>query len=233
MAGVFYVRGRFVGAVSKGMAKLKAVVGLGNPGDQYVRTRHNVGFSVLDLVAKREGAQFQVDGKWEAKTCKIGGVTYLQPQTYMNESGRSIGSISRFYRWAPEEILVVFDDVSLPLGDLRFRMNGGHGGHNGVKSLLAHLPNDAFPRFKFGIGASSGEQLVGHVLGTFAMDEKELLENTLATAADAVQLAVSASVEAAANQFNVKSKTQKTNPEYQEEDESQIRGDDCPKHTGE
>ena len=116
MAGVFYFRGPFLGAVSNRMSQLKAIVGLGNPGDQYVRTRHNVGFSVLDLVAKREGAQFQVDGKWEAKTCKIGGVTYLQPQTYMNESGRSIGSISRFYRWAPEEILVVLMMSRFPWG---------------------------------------------------------------------------------------------------------------------
>ncbi len=89
------------------------------------------GKGTLVIIAQGDGLFDQVDGKWEAKTCKIGGVTYLQPQTYMNESGRSIGSISRFYRWAPEEILVVFDDVSLPLGDLRFRMNGGHGGHNG------------------------------------------------------------------------------------------------------
>ncbi|MDB4274866.1 aminoacyl-tRNA hydrolase, partial [Akkermansiaceae bacterium] len=97
------------------MPQLKAIVGLGNPGDQYVRTRHNVGFSVLDLVAERAGESFELDSKWEARTCKIGGITYLQPQTFMNESGRSIGSISRFYRWAPEEILVVFDDISLPL----------------------------------------------------------------------------------------------------------------------
>ena len=215
------------------MPQLKAIVGLGNPGDQYVRTRHNVGFSVLDLVAERAGESFELDSKWEARTCKIGGITYLQPQTFMNESGRSIGSISRFYRWDPEEILVVFDDISLPLGDLRFRMNGGHGGHNGVRSLLEHLPSDGFSRLKFGIGGSSGDQLVGHVLGTFAMDEKELLQNTLATAADAVQLAASAGVETAANQFNVKKKTKKTNLEPIPEDESQIRGDDRPEHPGE
>ncbi|MDA7537023.1 aminoacyl-tRNA hydrolase [bacterium] len=215
------------------MPQLKAIVGLGNPGDQYVRTRHNVGFSVLDLVAERAGESFELDSKWEARTCKIGGVTYLQPQTFMNESGRSIGSISRFYRWAPEEILVVFDDISLPLGSLRFRMNGGHGGHNGVRSLLEHLPGDDFSRLKFGIGGSSGDQLTGHVLGTFAMDEKELLQNTLATAADAVQLAASVGVETAANQFNVKSKTKKTNLEQIPPDESQIRGDDRPQHPGE
>jgi len=212
------------------MPQLKAIVGLGNPGDQYVRTRHNVGFSVLDLVAERAGEQFELDSKWEARTCKIAGITYLQPQTFMNESGRSIGSISRFYRWAPEEILVVFDDISLPLGNLRFRMNGGHGGHNGVRSLLEHLAGDDFARLKFGIGGGSGDQLTGHVLGTFAMDEKELLQNTLATAADAVQLAASAGVEAAANHFNVKSKTQKTNLEPISPDEPQIRGDDRPEH---
>ncbi|MGJ8696867.1 MAG: aminoacyl-tRNA hydrolase [Verrucomicrobiaceae bacterium] len=213
------------------MSQLKAIVGLGNPGDQYVDTRHNVGFRVLDLLAERAGSSFQFESKWEARTCKVGNVTLFQPQTFMNESGRAVGSISRFYRWAPEEILVVFDDVALTLGTLRFRMNGSHGGHNGVRSLLAHLPSGDFPRLKVGIGASSGEQLVGHVLGRFKPDERELLENTLATAADAVQLAVSAGVEASANQFNVKPNKQ-PNPKPNTENEPEIRGHDRPEDTG-
>ena len=205
-------------------------MGLGNPGEKYVMTRHNVGFRVLDILAERAGASFQPVSKWESRICKMGDLTLVQPQTYMNESGRAVGSLARFFRWKPEEILVVFDDVSLPLGTLRFRMNGGHGGHNGVRSMLGHLPSDQFPRLKFGISGASGDALVGHVLGTFSEDERELLENTLARAADAVQLAASGGIEKSANEFNTR--TQKKPPK-ETEDESQVRGHDCPEHPGE
>lgn len=198
------------------MSQLKAIIGLGNPGEKYCDTRHNVGFRILDLLAERAAETFKMEGKWEAQCLKMGSMMLVKPQTFMNESGRSVGSISRFYGWKPKEILVVYDDVSLPLGSLRFRMKGGHAGHNGVRSLLAHLPSEDFPRLKFGIGAASGEQLVGHVLGRFTITERELLENTLATAADAVQLAVTAGVEASANQFNVKSKPKPTHADEPE-----------------
>ncbi|MEN8695147.1 MAG: aminoacyl-tRNA hydrolase [Akkermansiaceae bacterium] len=212
------------------MSHLKAIVGLGNPGEKYHDTRHNAGFRILDLIADRVGESFKMEGKWEARCLKLGSTLLVQPQTFMNESGRSIGSLARFYGWKPEEILVVYDDVALALGTLRFRMKGGHAGHNGVRSLLAHLPSENFPRLKFGIGAASGEQLVGHVLGRFAVAERELLENTLATAADAVQLAVSAGVEAAANEFNVQSthSKQKQKPA----DEPEIRRDAHPQDPG-
>jgi len=211
------------------MTAIKAVVGLGNPGEKYVRTRHNVGFRVLDQIADRIGQDFKLETKWESKICKIGALTLIQPQTFMNESGRAVGSMSRFFQWKPEEILVVFDDVSLALGTLRFRMNGGHGGHNGIRSLLNHLPSNAFPRLKIGIDGACGERLVGHVLGQFAPSERELLENTLARAADAVQLAASSSIEIAANEFNTRSQNK---PKQPTEDESQVRGPDCAKHPG-
>lgn len=209
---------------------LKCIVGLGNPGDKYLNTRHNIGFRVLDTLAERMGRKFQFESKWESKTCKVDDVLLVQPMTYMNESGRAIGSLARFFRWDPEQILVVFDDISLPLGHLRFRMKGGHGGHNGVRSLLAHLPTDNFARLKLGIDGVSGEQLVGHVLGTFATAERELVENTLARAADAVQLALSSGPEKAANEFNTRTPKKPKKPT--EEDESQVRGHDRPEHTG-
>lgn len=196
---------------------LKCIVGLGNPGDKYLNTRHNIGFRVLDLLAGRNGQKFRLENKWESRTCKVGETLLVQPLTYMNESGRAIGSLARFFRWQPEEILVVFDDISLPLGNLRFRMSGGHGGHNGVRSLLAHLPTDKFPRLKLGISGATGEQLVGHVLGDFAVSERELVENTLARAADAVQLAATSGLERASNEFNTKKPKKPT-----EEDESQV-----------
>ncbi|MGB0145520.1 MAG: aminoacyl-tRNA hydrolase [Akkermansiaceae bacterium] len=208
----------------------KCIVGLGNPGEKYKATRHNVGFRVLDLLVGRAGGSFQLETKWESQTCKLGDLWLVKPMTYMNESGRAIGSLSRFFRWKPEEVLVVFDDISLPLGTLRFRMNGGHGGHNGVRSMLAHLAGDQFVRLKVGIGESSGAALVGHVLGTFSLQERELVENTLARAADAVQLAVSSGPEKAANQFNTRTSKKSKTPT--EQDESQVRGADCPEHKG-
>lgn len=213
---------------------LKCIVGLGNPGDKYVHTRHNIGYRVLDSLAERAGQKFQLESKWESRTCKMEDVLLVQPMTYMNESGRAIGSLARFFRWEPEQILVVFDDISLALGHLRFRMNGGHGGHNGVRSLLAHLPTDRFARLKLGINGVEGENLVGHVLGSFATSERELVENTLARAADAVQLAASGGLEKAANEFNTRApKKPKTEPKTQTEpDESQIRGHDCPEQPG-
>jgi PTH1 family peptidyl-tRNA hydrolase len=209
---------------------LKCIVGLGNPGDKYLQTRHNIGFRVLDTLAERAGQKFQIESKWESRTCKLGDILMVQPLTYMNESGRAIGSLARFFRWDPEEILVVFDDISLPLGHLRFRMNGGHGGHNGVRSLLAHLPSDRFARLKLGIDGAEGEKLVGHVLGSFATAERELVENTLARAADAVQLASSSGLEKSANEFNTR--TPKKSKPQTEPDESQVRGHDCPEHPG-
>lgn len=188
------------------MKDLKLVVGLGNPGVRYDGTRHNVGFVVLDKLAERAGTTFQKDGKWEGETARLGSVLLLKPLTYMNESGRSVGSLCRFYRWQPEQVLVVFDDIALPLGTIRFKQNGGHGGHNGVRSLIDHFGSENFPRLKIGIEGTAGEALVGHVLGSFKPNERELVENTLATAADAVQLALSSGIESAANQFNVRKK---------------------------
>jgi len=213
------------------MSGIKVIVGLGNPGARYEKTRHNVGFRILDLLAERASVPWKMEGKWESRMAKMGDLILIQPQTFMNESGRSIGSLARFYRIKPEEILCVYDDIALPLGTLRFRMNGGHGGHNGIRSLLAHLGTDNFPRLKVGIGGVPGEELVGHVLGTFAPDERELLENTLARAADAVQRAASSGLEKAANEFNTRSKKKpKPQPENPIPDEPQIRRPDRPEH---
>ena len=208
---------------------VKLVVGLGNPGERYEKTRHNVGFRVLDLIAERHGVEWTMQSKWESRLTRWGSVTLMQPQTFMNESGRAAGSLARFFRWKPEEILVVYDDIALPLETLRFRMNGGDGGHNGIASMIAHLGTKDFPRLKVGIGGVPGEKLVGHVLGTFRKEEAELVQNTLARAADAVQLAVSGGVEHAANEFNVRKKKE---PKTKTENEPEVRGTDRPEHPG-
>ena len=201
------------------------IVGLGNPGKQYEDTRHNVGFMVLDRLASATGAVFQSAPKWQSHLAKIpgSGTILLKPQTFMNLSGRAIQQILSFHKWSPEQMLVIYDDVALPLGTLRFREKGSAGGHNGIKSILQHLGNDAFPRLKVGIGGSQPGEMVGHVLGKFSPDERPLLENTLATALEAVQLARSQGIATAANRYHTR-----TNPIPSQSDESQIPRPDRP-----
>jgi PTH1 family peptidyl-tRNA hydrolase len=184
------------------------IVGLGNPGRQYEDTRHNVGFMVMDRLATATGAAFQSVPKWQSHLAKIpgDGTMLLKPQTFMNLSGRALQQILSFHKWSPEMILVIYDDVSLPLGTLRFREKGSAGGHNGIKSIIQHLHTDAFPRLKVGIGGSQPGEMVGHVLGKFAPDERPMLENTLATALGAVQLARSQGLAAAANRYHTLTK---------------------------
>ena len=122
----------------------------------------------------------------------------------MNLSGRAIQQILSFHRWTPEQLLVIYDDVALPLGTLRFREKGSAGGHNGIKSILQHLENDAFPRLKLGIGSSAPGEMVGHVLGKFSPTEQPLLENMLATALEAVQVARSQGIAIAAQRFHTR-----------------------------
>lgn len=200
------------------------IVGLGNPGRQYEETRHNVGFMVLDRLAASSGATFQSSPKWQSHLAKLpeSGTLLLKPQTFMNLSGRAIQQILSFHKWTPEQMLVIYDDVALPLGTLRFREKGSAGGHNGIKSIIQHLGTDVFPRLKLGIGGSQPGEMTGHVLGKFSPDERPLLENMLATAVDAVQLSRSQGIAAAAHRFHTRN-----NP-LPAQDESQIPRPDNP-----
>jgi PTH1 family peptidyl-tRNA hydrolase len=201
------------------------IVGLGNPGRQYEDTRHNVGFMVLDRLAAAAGVAFQSSPKFQGHLAKLpdDGTVLLKPQTFMNLSGRSIRQLLAFHKWLPENMLVIYDDAALPLGTLRFREKGSAGGHNGIKSILEHLGTDSFPRLKIGIGSSQPGNMVGHVLGKFSPDERPLLENTLATALEAVQLARSQGIAAAANRHHTR--IQSPQPHT---DESQIPRPDRP-----
>lgn len=179
------------------------IIGLGNPGRQYEDTRHNVGFVVLDRLAAQHGVAFQSAPRWQAQIAKLGdGTVLLKPQTFMNLSGRSVQQIMAFHKWPPERLLVIYDDVALPLGTLRFREKGSAGGHNGMKSILQHIEGDGIPRLKIGIGGSAPGEMVGHVLGKFSPTEKPVLENTLATAVEAVQVARSQGLAVAANLYH-------------------------------
>jgi PTH1 family peptidyl-tRNA hydrolase len=180
------------------------IVGLGNPGRQYEGTRHNAGFMVLDRLAAAVGVAFESKPKWQSQIAKLpdSGLLLVKPQCFMNLSGRPVRQIAAFHKWEPQQMLVVYDDAALPLGKLRFREKGSAGGHNGIKSLIEHFGGDGFPRLKFGIGSSEPGNLVDHVLGNFREEERELLENTLARAVEAVQLAHSQGVATAANLYN-------------------------------
>ncbi|MCX6875433.1 MAG: aminoacyl-tRNA hydrolase [Verrucomicrobia bacterium] len=201
------------------------IVGLGNPGRQYEATRHNVGFMVLDRLAAAAGVTFQSVPRWQSHLAKLpgSGTLLLKPQTFMNLSGRAVQQVLAYYKCPPAQILVVHDDAALPLGTLRFREKGSAGGHNGIKSILQHLGTEDFPRLKLGIGGSHPGELVDHVLGIFAQEERPIFENMLAMALDAVQLARSEGIAAAANRFHTRS-----NPPNSHPDESQIPGPDRP-----
>jgi len=181
------------------------IAGLGNPGRQYEETRHNVGFMILDRLAAEAGVAFENALKWQSHVARLpAGPLLLKPQCFMNLSGRPIRQLLDFHKWTPAQLLVVYDDAALPLGTLRFREKGSAGGHNGIKSILQHFGTDVFPRLKVGIGSSSPGEMVGHVLGKFAPDERSLLENTLATAVQAVQLAGSQGLAVAANRYHTR-----------------------------
>ena len=168
------------------------IAGLGNPGKEYENTRHNAGFMVLDALADKLGADIS-EKKHKALCGKavIGGqkVILLKPQTYMNSSGESIRAAADYYKVDPEDILVVYDDISLAPGQLRIRAKGSAGGHNGIKSITEHLGTDAYPRFKIGIGhpARNNKAVVNHVLHAFQGNDKTAIEAAVAEMATALE----------------------------------------------
>ena len=183
---------------------VKLVAGLGNPGREYEKTRHNVGFLVLDRLASRERADWSFSSAWQAFwTRGPGGIYFLKPQTYMNHSGRSVRAFSQYYKITHEQILVVYDDLALPLGQLRLRREGSSGGQNGMQSIIECLDTSAVPRLRVGIGAVRGGQgMVGHVLGEFSRSEQAELDEALARATDAVDHVCRQGLEPAMNLFN-------------------------------
>lgn len=183
---------------------IRLLIGLGNPGREYENTRHNAGFMVLDILAAREGLKFKSERKFEGHLAQLpGGVLLLKPQTYMNLSGRSVQAVCRFFKIEPEELLVIYDDVALPEGRLRLRPGGSAGGHNGMKSIIACLGTDQFPRLRFGVGGAPGPvSLVNHVLGKFDRERREELDKSLEKAADAAIFATLHGLAAAMNRFN-------------------------------
>lgn len=194
------------------MSDIRIVVGLGNPGRDYAETRHNVGFMVLDRLARHFGAEWKPDKKFKGELAAGPGVLLVKPQTFMNLSGESVGPLMRYFKFDPEQVFVVYDDISFPVGTFKLKAGGSAGGHNGVKSLIAHLGTEKIPRLRVGIGVPGQKNMVGHVLGKFAPDERPLLEDALEKSEAAVLLALKEGFQAAANRYNVK-KEKKKKPE--------------------
>ena len=161
--------------------EFKLLVGLGNPGSEYEKTRHNVGFMVLEEIARKNNCRFRESKKLLGRTCEYGSgiekTRLLMPNTYMNESGKSVRSAKDWFNFQNNQLIVLVDDMDLPLGKIRVRSKGSSGGHNGLKSIINHLGTDEFKRLKIGIGAPSNDiqerrsKTVSHVLGRFSKDE--------------------------------------------------------------
>lgn len=182
-----------------------AIIGLGNPEKKYDKTRHNIGFDVIDELASQTGVQ--VNTKRHKALCGVGQigsekVILVKPQTYMNLSGESVRAVMDFYKLDPtKDIIVIADDISLPTGKIRIRAKGSAGGHNGLKSIIAHAGTDQFTRIKVGVGANQGD-LVKHVLGKFSKGERKIVDDAVRNAASASEVIVMYDVQTAMNKFN-------------------------------
>ena len=182
------------------------VAGLGNPGEKYARTRHNMGFLTMDLLAEEK--KIKIDRiKFKAVTAQaeLGGARCLlmKPQTFMNLSGEAIGEAARFYKIPADHVLVIYDDISLPIGKNRNRPSGSAGGHNGIKSIIAHLGTDQFPRIKIGVGAPQEKDgMIDWVIGEPSQAEKKVLLDSFRRAVQAAECIISDGCTRAQNQFN-------------------------------
>jgi PTH1 family peptidyl-tRNA hydrolase len=190
-------------------AAVNLVVGLGNPGRQYVRTPHNAGFRVVDELARRLGGTLRESGRFEAAVLKTDlegkRVVLAQPLTFMNNSGAAVGAILRCNGIAPSDMIVVLDDADLEAGVLRLRPKGGSGGHRGLQSILETVGTDAFVRVRVGIGRDPGrENLVSHVLRPLSGEAKDVFDQAVAKAADAVACILREGADAAMNRFNAR-----------------------------
>jgi PTH1 family peptidyl-tRNA hydrolase len=205
---------------------MKLIVGLGNPGVEYAGTRHNAGFAVIDLLARRHNISvikrdFQAvfgDGYITGQR-----VILARPMTYMNLSGDAVAAIARFFKLEPSDIIIILDDIALPVGRVRLRMKGSAGGQNGLANILQRLGTQEVPRIRLGVGAARPGEMVGHVLSRFPKEDLPLMEEAYVRAAEAVECAVQDSFENAMNRYNVSDKPPKDEPRKQTPDEPSPR----------
>jgi PTH1 family peptidyl-tRNA hydrolase len=189
------------------MEDLHLIVGLGNPGGEYAKTRHNAGFLLVQKLADRWKANWALEKKFNARIAKAepdaGRVLLCEPQTFMNSSGEAVGAVVGFYRVPLKNLLVAVDDADLPLGEIRLRPGGSSGGHHGLESIEQHVGTREFARLRIGIGRKAGaREITDYVLGRFNSGELDLAEKVLAAAADQAEMWLKAGIQKAMSQFN-------------------------------
>ena len=182
--------------------QVRLIAGLGNPGPEYEHTRHNIGFLVVDRLAVHFELRWKKSTKQDALLAKSGELILVKPMTYMNRSGEPLAKLARSFNIDAREILVVLDDLALPLGRLRLRAGGGPGGHNGLESIIVRFGTEDIPRLRIGIWAAPREGSVEYVLSRFFEEEKPLVRSTIDRAAEAVKCAIDNGLVSAMNTFN-------------------------------
>ena len=204
---------------------MKIIAGLGNPGKEYENTKHNVGFLTIDILAEKYGIKVnKIKFKGLVGEGMIGTekVILVKPQTYMNLSGQCIREIVAFYKLDIEDLVVIYDDIDLPMGNLRIRKKGSAGTHNGMRSIIYDLQDDGFPRVRVGIGGERKGDLANYVISGFSGDDRKLIEEAIVKAADAVACLVEDSIDRAMVDYNTKKpkvKKQKQEPDTEKPEE--------------
>ncbi|AGK99281.1 aminoacyl-tRNA hydrolase [Clostridium pasteurianum] len=180
------------------------IVGLGNPGKEYEKTRHNVGFDILDLMCDKYNINMnrtKFKGVYGEGKIEQEKVIFLKPTTFMNLSGESVKEVCDFYKIQSENVIIIYDDISLDVGRMRIRKSGSAGGHNGIKNIIFNLSTEVFPRIKVGVGISKGD-LISHVLGRFNQDDRVEVEKVFSAVIDAVDCIITKGICEAMNNFN-------------------------------
>ncbi len=181
---------------------MKLIAGLGNIGDKYCFTRHNAGFMVLDKLALDNNFSFREESKLKCFLAKSNDIIYIKPTTFMNLSGEAVRAVMDYYKIDVKDILIVYDDIALDLGRIRFRANGSDGGHNGIKSIIKHVGTKEFDRLKIGIGPQPNIPSENYVLQNFPKDQLETLKDVLKKSDEAIKFYLENDIQKAQNKFN-------------------------------
>lgn len=189
------------------MSKIELIVGLGNPGAKYEATRHNVGFWFVEQLARSKGATFRQENKFHGDTCQVNidgqTVRLIKPTTYMNHSGQAVRAIAQFYRIDVDSILVVHDELDIAPGELRVKQGGGHGGHNGLRDIIAHMGSKEYVRLRIGIGhPGQAREVTNYVLGRAGSNEQNLIEQSIDDALHYLPLIIAGELQKAMNHLH-------------------------------